>query len=111
MGLFDTIGALFSRTTSAGLPADKQSYVGRWQGETMSLSISATGDVDFKQTIVDGSTTRNRSVTGAINSFEGDSFTVGVPGSNTKFELQAAPHKDSDSWKMRVDGEELRRVD
>ncbi len=110
MGLFDAITSLFTGSKSEPLPADKQNYIGTWRGETVRLSISPNGDVDYKQSIVEGSNTRNRSVTGPINSFDGDGFNVGVLGMNTAFKVERAPQQVGDGWTMVLDGEELRRV-
>ena len=110
MGLLDTITGLFTGGAPQPLPADKQNYIGQWQGDTVRLSISPNGDVDFKQSIVEGSNTRNRSVTGPIKSFDGASFNVGVLGMNTAFNVQQPPQQNGDGWTMMLDGEELRRV-
>ncbi|MBA2339160.1 MAG: hypothetical protein H0V88_02105 [Pyrinomonadaceae bacterium] len=109
MGLLDTITGLFTGDAPPPLPADKQNYIGNWQGETVRLSISPNGDVDYKQSIVEGSNTRNRSVTGPIKSFDGDSFNVGVLNTNTTFKVERAPQQTGDGWVMVLDGEELRR--
>jgi hypothetical protein len=110
MGLFDAITSLFTGGKSEPLPADKQNYIGRWQGETVTLNISPNGDVDYKQSIIEGSNTRNRSVTGPIKSFDGDSFNVGVLGINTTFNVQRPPQQDGGGWTMVLDGELLRRI-
>jgi hypothetical protein len=109
MGLFDAITSLFSGKT-APLPAAFQHYIGLWQGQTVRLNISPNGDVDYKQTITEGSNTRNRSVTGPINSFSGHSFNVGVFGMNTTFNVETPPHQNGGGWTMTLDGEQLRRV-
>jgi hypothetical protein len=110
MGLFDAITSLFTGSKPEPLPADKQYYIGNWQGETVRLSISPNGDVDYKQTIIDGSNTRNRSVTGPIKTFNGDSFNVGVLGMNTAFNVQQPPQQKGSKWTMVLDGEELQRT-
>ncbi len=109
MGLFDIITDLFTGAP-ASLPTDKQTYAGQWQGATITLGITPEGDVDYKQSIVEGTTTRNRSVTGPIKSFDGDGFIVGLLDSNTRFEVQRPPHTDGATWKMTLDGEELQRL-
>lgn len=110
MGLFDAITSLFGGSKSASLPADFQHYIGFWQGPTIRLSISPNGEVDYKQTIVEGTNTRNRSVTGPVSSFGGNSFNVGVLGMNTTFNVETPPHQNGDGWTMTLDGEQLRRV-
>jgi len=110
MGLFDAITSLFGGSNATALPADFQHYVGLWQGPTVRLSVSSNGEVDYKQTIIEGSNTRNRSVTGRISSFSGNSFNVGVLGMNTTFNIQTPPHQNGEGWTMILDGEQLRRV-
>lgn len=122
MGLFDTIGKLFSgesvswgtsstvNLTKNMLTADKAAYIGEWIGAGTRLHIKPDGSIEYsRQTIEDGST-NTRTVTGPINGFDGASFTVGVLGSNTRFNVEAPPSQNGNGWTMRLNGEELRRM-
>lgn len=123
MGFFDAIKTLlsggeisFEKTTHINtaenlLTADKQIYVGEWRGATMNLLIKPDGTIDYRREETIGDTTNTDSVTGPINSFTGASFTVGVLGQNTRFEVDAPPHANGNGrMTMNVNGERLERV-
>lgn len=122
MGLFRTIGKLFSGETVSWetsttinqgknlLTGDKASYIGEWAGAGTRLHIKPDGSVEYRRTIVEGENTSTRTVTGPISKFEGTSFTVGVLGTNTHFAVQRLPQQSVNGWTMIVNGEELRRL-
>lgn len=88
---------------SKPLPEDKKEYAGTWAGQDMQLAITAAGRVEYKR----GNTT----VTGPIQKYEGDDFTVGAFGLSTTFDVEEPPHQEDGHWQMKVDGVELVRID
>lgn len=118
MGFFDAVKTLlsggeisFEKTTHVNLAknlltADKQNYVGEWRGAHTNLLIKADGTIDYRREEIIGDTTNTDSVSGPINNFDGASFTVGVLGNNTRFEISAPPVNGM----MNVNGERLERV-
>ncbi len=118
MGFFDAIGKLisgetisFEKTTHVNLAKnllteDKQNYVGEWRGANVNLLIRPDGTIDYRREETVGDTTNTDSVSGPINNFDGASFTVGVLGNNTRFEISAPPVNGM----MNVNGERLERV-
>lgn len=118
MGFFDAIKTLvsggeisFEKTTHVNLAknllnADKQNYVGEWRGTHTILLIKPDGIVNYHREETIGDTTNTDSVSGPIKNFDGASFTVGVLGQNTRFEVDAVPVNGS----MMVNGERLERV-
>lgn len=118
MGFFDAVKTLlsggeisFEKTTHTNtvknlLTADRQNYIGEWRGAFTNLFIRADGSVDYRREEIIGDTTNTDAVTGPINNFDGASFTVGVLGHNTLFEVDAPPANGS----MTVNGERLERV-
>lgn len=118
MGFFDAIKTLlsggeisFEKTTHVNLAknlltADRQNYVGEWRGANTNLLIKPDGTIDYRREETIGDTTNTDSVTGPINAFDGASFTVGVLGQNTRFEIAAPPANGT----LTVNGETLRRV-
>ncbi len=118
MGFFDAVKTLlsggeisFEKTTHVNLAKnllteDKQNYIGEWRGVNANLLIKADGTVDYRREETVGDTTNTDSVSGPINNFDGASFTVGVLGNNTRFEISAPPVNGT----MTVNGETLERV-
>ena len=118
MGFFEAIGKLLSggeisfekwthfSTAENLLTADKQIYVGEWRGQNTNLLIKADGTIDYRRTQLIGETTNTDTVSGPINAFQGASFTVGILGQNTRFEIDAPPTNGT----MTVNGERLARV-
>lgn len=108
MGLFSFLSGLFGGG-AAGVPADKQAYIGDWTADGVTLSIAADGEVRFRQVVVtetaDGTSTNTRNVSGPISEWKGDSFVVGVLGNNTEFKVDAPPSGGS----MTVNGIALTR--
>ncbi|HEX9962787.1 MAG TPA: hypothetical protein VGB00_17785 [Pyrinomonadaceae bacterium] len=123
MGFFDAVKTLlsggeisFEKTTHVNpaknlLNADRQSYIGEWRGANTNLSIKADGAIEYRRSEVVGDTTNTDTVSGPINNFDGASFTVGVLGRNTRFEIVEPPHQNGNGrMTMTVNGERLERV-
>ena len=123
MGFFDAIGKLlsgdeisFEKTTHVNLAAnlltgDKQNYIGEWRGANANLLIKADGTIEYRREETVGDTTNTDTVSGPINNFEGASFTVGVMGQNTRFEVAEPPHENGNgAMTMTVNGERLEKV-
>lgn len=90
---------------TSDIPADKKDYVGNWTSDSMTLEISAQGNVDYARSKGNG----NTSVSAPIQEFKGDDFEAGLFGFNTRFDVSEKPHKEGGVWKMTVDGVELTR--
>jgi hypothetical protein len=88
------------------LPPDKAAYVGEWQSSTMGLLITQDGRVAYKRLVGENG---SKSVSGPIQSFDGDDFVVGIGPIRTNFVVSVPPHEDHGDWKMTVDGVELTR--
>lgn len=88
------------------LPPERSAYAGEWQSSTMSLLITQDGHAAYRRLV---GTNGSKSVSGPIQSFDGDDFIVGVGPIKTTFVVSAPPHEDQGSWKMTVDGVELTR--
>lgn len=88
------------------LPPDKLAYAGEWQSPTMGLLITQDGRVAYKRLVGENG---SKSVSGPIQSFDGDDFVVGVGPVKTTFVVSVPPHQDHGEWKMTVDGVELTR--
>ena len=78
------------------VPADKADYVGEWNASDMYLAITPSG--------------ASTSVSGPIQEFKGDDFSVGFLLLSTTFVVSRTPYREGDTWKMVVDGVELTRV-
>ena len=117
MGFFDAVKTLlsggeisFEKTTHINtaknlLTEDRQNYIGAWRGANTNLLIKPDGTIDYRREERIGDTTNTDTVTGPINNFDGASFTVGVLGQNTRFEVEQPPNGNS----MTVNGERLER--
>ena len=118
MGFFDAVKTLLSggeisfektttiNTTKNLLTAERQNYIGEWRGTNANLLIKPDGTINYRREETIGDTTNTDTVTGPINAFDGASFTVGVLGQNTRFDVDAPPVNGS----MTVNGERLERV-
>jgi hypothetical protein len=98
-------GAFTLLACSNPVPEEKQDYVGLWRSRTMSLLIESDGSVEYER-IKKGATV---TVSGPLQEFRGDDFSVGVGPLNTTFEVETPPYFDGSQWKMVVDGVELTR--
>jgi hypothetical protein len=87
------------------VPPERVAYVGLWRSPAMSLLITRDGSVEYKR-IKGGVKT---SVSGPLQSFEGDDFHVGIAMLSTRFAVSRAPYQENGAWKMVVDGETLTR--
>jgi hypothetical protein len=118
MGFFEAIGKLLSggeisfekrthvNTAENLLTADRQIYIGEWRGQNTNLLIKADGTIDYRREETISETTNTDAVTGPINAFQGASFTVGILGQNTRFEIDELPTNGT----MTVNGERLERI-
>lgn len=88
------------------VPADKADYVGEWRAPEMYLSIAPDGRVEYKRHQERTETT----ITGPLQEFKGNDFTVGLPFLTATFVVSKPPYKEGDTWKMVVDGVELTKV-
>ena len=89
------------------LPPDKMAYAGQWQGSGMWLLITQGGRVEYERTNGNAKT----AVSGPIQKFEGNNFSVGVGFLSTTFVVSKPPYRDRGVWKMVVDEVELTRGD
>lgn len=87
------------------IDAEHMAYVGYWRGETMSLSISADGRVNYARKHGSGHTTINA----PLVKFVGNDFVVGVGPMTTTFVVSDPPRLVEGVWRMTVDGEALTR--
>lgn len=118
MGFFDAVKTLlsggeisFEKTTTVNaaknlLGENRQNYIGEWRGANVNLLIRADGTIDYRREETIGDTTNTDTVSGPINNFDGASFSVGVLGQNTRFQIDQPPANGS----MTVNGERLERV-
>ena len=118
MGFFDAVKTLLSggeisfekgthiNTAKNLLTAERQNYVGEWRGQFTNLLIRPDGTIDYRREEIVGDATNTDTVSGSINAFDGASFTVGVLGQNTRFEVADTPVNGS----MTVNGERLERI-
>ena len=88
------------------VPAEKVDYVGEWRAAGMYLAITQDGSVQYRQ-LKGGMET---SVTGPLQGFNGNDFSVGLPFLSTTFVVSRPPYRDGDRVKMVVDGVELTKV-
>jgi hypothetical protein len=89
------------------VPVDKFHYVGEWKASGMYLLITQDGSVQYER-IKSGAKTK---VTGPIQKYDGDDFSVGIGFMSTTFVVSKPPYQVSGVWKMVVDGIELTKVD
>lgn len=91
---------------SKPVPPDKFHYVGEWKAPGMYLLITQDGSVQYERIKGGAKTT----VTGPIQKYEGDDFSVGIGFLSTTFVVSRPPYQVSGVWKMVVDGVELTKV-
>ena len=89
------------------VPADKQAYVGDWQGKDMRLQLNKEGKVKYKR----DRPGKKLDLSIELQRFDGDSFDAGGGFIGSRFVVSKPPHREGDKWKMTVDGVELTRVD
>jgi hypothetical protein len=99
-------GALLLCACAQPVPAEKERFVGEWQAPQMYLLVQQDGHVRYLRQ--EGST--KTSVTGPLQGFQGDNFTVGVWFMATTFNVTQPPHEVEGTLRMTVDGVELIRV-
>ncbi|RZA33759.1 MAG: hypothetical protein EOP92_19205 [Lysobacteraceae bacterium] len=87
------------------VPADKQAYVGNWQGKDMRLSLSKEGKVKYKR----DQPGKRLDLSLDLLGFNGNNFDVGVSFARSTFVVSKPPHREAGKWKMTVDGVELTR--
>ncbi|MBN1898501.1 MAG: hypothetical protein JW827_06960 [Spirochaetes bacterium] len=85
------------------VPEDKMDYVGRWQGENMTLVITKDGGVEYER-FVEGIT---KSLRGPLRGFKEDNFVAGVSVIKKEFIVQKPPYQKDGLWRMTVDGVDL----
>ena len=98
-------GLLCGAAWAAPVPADKQAFVGNWQGKDMQLALSKDGKVKYKRKRPSGDTDLNIDLLG----FNGNNFDVGWGIVRSTFVVSKPPHREGKAWKMTVDGVELTR--
>jgi hypothetical protein len=102
-------GALLALALAAcakPVPVDKREYVGAWVGESVTLTITADGHLDYRRRRPSGSV----SLDGPLRSFEADGFRFGIGPLSTFFRVDRRPHQQDGHWVMTVDGTPLVRV-
>jgi hypothetical protein len=92
---------------AAGIPSDKQAYVGDWSGSEATLSIKPDGKV-FWERRTGSSSSKIENV--PIRRFIGDDFEVGVGPFTTRFAVQSPPKLTAGRWTMTVEGVQLTRA-
>ena len=97
---------LLGGCNSIPIPEEKKAYVGTWEGVGFHLTITDDGGVNYRR--VEGNYTKT--VTGPVQSFEGNDFVVGVLFITTTFRVQHPPYMEGNEWLMVVDGVELKKV-
>lgn len=100
-------GLLCSAAWAAPVPADKQAYVGNWQGKDMQLSLAKDGKVKYKR----DQPGKKLDLSLELQGFNGDHFDVGWGIVRSTFVVSKPPHREGKAWKMTVDGVELTRED
>ena len=88
------------------VPPEKSAYVGEWQAPDMQLLITQDGSVKYERLKGDVTT----SVSGPLQKFEGNNFSVGISFMSTTFVVSKPPYQDGNAWKMVVDDVELTKV-
>jgi hypothetical protein len=89
------------------IPAEHRALVGAWEGDGMSLEISADGRVAYKRNKAGG----NVSIDAPIQEIGPGRFTAGLGPMTTEFKIDRAPRLENGAWKMTVDGVVLHRRD
>lgn len=100
-----TLGFALLACTDAGVPSDKQDYLGRWKGPRTVLEIRFDGQVRYSAFLAHA----HRRVSGTIRAFDGDDFIVGWPW-GTRFRVGRPPFLSNGRWKIIVNDVELERV-
>ena len=103
LGLALVVATLCLTGCGMAVPTERSAYVGKWRGDTMSLSIEHGGTVEYERK--QGGVTK--SVSAPIQEFIGDDFVVGMFGISTTFKVQVPPTEVDGIWTMVVDGEIL----
>ena len=88
------------------VPPEKSAYVGEWKAPDMQLLITQDGSVKYERLKGDVTT----SVSGPLQKFEGNNFSVGISFMSTTFVVSKPPYQDGNAWKMVVDDVELTKV-
>ena len=65
---------LFLSSCGKPVPADKADYVGQWRAPEMYLKITQDGSIEYER-LKEG---RKTSITGPLQGFQGDDFSVGI---------------------------------
>ena len=87
------------------VPEEHKDLVGKWEGEGVTLSITAEGHCSYVK--LSGGKVE---INGPIQRYGDDGFDVGVGPATTTFEVSKWPHEDGGKWKMTMDERELVRV-
>ena len=90
---------------AAPVPADKQAYVGSWQGKDMRLALAKDGKIKYKR----DQPGKKLDLSIDLLGFNGDHFDVGWGIVRSTFVVSKPPHREGKQWKMTVDGVELTR--
>jgi hypothetical protein len=100
------VGLLLASCSGIAVPADKSSYIGKWEGPGMTLMLTTDGGVHYVKLSGGG----KKEINAPLQAFEGNDFVVGAFGITTTFRVQKPPYQADGVWKMVVDGVELTRV-
>ena len=90
---------------STPVPEERKELVGSWQGEGVTLTITAEGHCHYVK--VGGG---KKELNAPIQRFGDDGFDVGLGSLTTTFKVSKWPYVDGGKWKMTVDGQELVRT-
>lgn len=88
------------------VPPAKSAYVGQWEADGMSLSITQDGSISYKRV----NKGRSTKIDAPLKAFVGDDFEVGIGSMTTTFKVSSPPRESDGAWRMTVDGVELTRV-
>lgn len=97
------------------VPPAKVAYIGRWQGEDMSLHIAADGKIAYKRLSSANKqsykTRKQIDLNIELAGFNGDNFDAGFGFFRSTFVVSKPPTTSDGATTMVVDGIELTRMD
>ncbi len=99
--------ALFIASCGMPLPEDKQTYVGTWKGDSISMVINRNGKVDYKRK----QGANKMRIRAPIQAIDEDNLTIGLLFIKTTLRVQQPPEEMDGIWTMVVEDEELIKYD